>query len=53
MFATNWSSNGGLAAEASVTCRRSQWFKEKTNELMQLCITEDFSYDVGGDEDKT
>ena len=25
MFATNWSSNGGLAAEASVTCRRSQW----------------------------
>ena len=25
MFASNWSSNGGLAAEASVTCRRSQW----------------------------
>ena len=25
MFATNWSSNGGLAAEASVTCWRSQW----------------------------
>ena len=25
MFLTNWSSNGGLAAEASVTCRRSQW----------------------------
>ena len=25
MFATNWSSNGGLAAEASVTCRRPQW----------------------------
>ena len=25
MFATNWSSSGGLAAEASVTCRRSQW----------------------------
>ena len=25
MFATNWSSNGELAAEASVTCRRSQW----------------------------
>ena len=34
MFATNWSSNGGLAAEASVTCRRSQWSNSSNFSLL-------------------